>query len=647
MKYTNDHIKGAKKMYNGFIKVGAASIKTAVADTFANSLTIMETVRKAKEQKINILLFPELCITGCSCGDLFFSETLLHHALVGLQEITQETYGSDMITVVGLPYRYGGKLFDCAAIIQNGSIIGMTPKKEISAAQSRYFSADAENSSDEHYDLELYPYPFAKEIVFKHELFENYSFTVSMNDDILSALMSPVASAVRSAEIVLCPAASAATAGSYNARIAAINAVSSGLCCGYVYACADSSESTQDTVFSGHHIISECGELLAQREPFSDISIITTEIDIDQIAYERRRKGFKHSAEGVTTVIFEQEINDTVLTRKYNQNPFVPEDKAMLAQHAEEILNIQAYGLKKRLEHTNAKSAVIGISGGLDSTLALLVAIRAMKLCGREPSDIIAVTMPCFGTSERTKSNAVKLCELLGVTLKTVDISAAVKQHFADIGQSETSFDVTYENSQARERTQVLMDMANMYGGMVIGTGDLSELALGWATYTGDHMSMYGVKASVPKTLIRHIVAYEAAKLGGELESVLYDIVDTPVSPELLPADANGDIAQKTEDLVGPYELHDFFLYHAVRLGQSPIKIYRIAKHCFDGIYDSKTIVKWLTVFTRRFFNQQFKRSCLPDGPKTGEVSLSPRGEWMMPSDACSTLWLSELDGLE
>ena len=425
-----------------------------------------------------------------------------------------------------------------------------------------------------------------------------------------------------------------------------VGATSARLACGYIYCSASPTESTQDMVFSRHHLITENGTVLAENEPFASASLTVSEIDVQRLMHERHRTTSYDSVPGLQVVPFDQPLRETVLTRHIAPNPFVPPYDEQLRARAEAILRIQSQGLKKRLEHTHAKTVVLGISGGLDSTLALLVCVRAFDLAGRSRKEIVCVTMPCFGTTKRTKSNAVKLCEELGVSVREVNITASVRQHFADIGHDESVHDVTYENCQARERTQVLMDIANQSGGLVIGTGDLSELALGWATYNGDHMSMYAVNCSVPKTLVRYIVQYEAGSSAPSLREVLLDILDTPVSPELLPADENGQIAQKTEDLVGPYELHDFFLYHLLRFGSRPRKLFRMAKYAYGGKYSDAVILHWLKIFCRRFFQQQFKRSCIPDGPKVGSVTLSPRGDWRMPSDASGSLWLAEAEAL-
>ena len=474
-----------------------------------------------------------------------------------------------------------------------------------------------------------------------------YTFGLEICEDLWAAVPPSEKLCRRGANIIVNPSASNEVIGKAEYRGSLISSTSARLLCGYIYSSSGSGESTQDLVYSGHCLICENGTTLAESEPFSEKELTVTEIDLKKLAGERHKNTSFEPLCGLKTVTFEQKKITTEITRNIAKNPFVPTDSADINSRAEAILRIQSYGLKKRLAHTHSKTAVIGISGGLDSTLALLVAVRAMRLLNRPLSDIQAVTMPCFGTTSRTRSNSEKLCRLLGVTFKEINITAAVNQHFSDIGQSPDSLDVTFENSQARERTQVLMDIANKTGGMVIGTGDLSELALGWATYNGDHMSMYAVNSSVPKTLVRYIIRHEAESAESELKAVLLDILDTPVSPELLPADEKGEIAQKTEDLVGPYELHDFFLYHILRNGESPKKIYRLALIAFCGDYDKDTIKHWLNVFIKRFFSQQFKRSCLPDGPKVGSVTLSPRGDWRMPSDASAESWLKELEELK
>ena len=638
-------------MKQGFIKTAAGSVGITVADTLSNAGRITERISEADRSGVNLLVLPELCLTGYTCGDLFLSDALLDSVEPSLEKICADTAGAYPVTVLGLPFRYLGKLFNCAAVIHGGRILGLVPKTYIPGYgefyEARQFSSGKLLGEDVRtVKLCGQDVPFGNGIVFRHEALRDYSFGIEICEDLWVPCPPCERLTASGANIICNPSASDEVIGKEGYRRLLVSSTSARLACGYVYSNAASSESTQDMVFSNHHIIAENGTLLAENRPFEENGLIVSEIDVARLTHERHRITTYDVVPGGYEVIFPQEIRETELTRHFDRNPFVPPHDAQINERAGAILRIQSYGLKKRLEHARAKTAVIGISGGLDSTLALLVAVRAMDILGRDRHDIKAVTMPCFGTTKRTKSNAVRLCEELGVSVSEINITAAVRQHFADIGHDESILDVTYENCQARERTQVLMDIANKTGGLVIGTGDLSELALGWATYNGDHMSMYGVNTSVPKTLVRYIVRYEAEKSGGALAGVLYDILDTPVSPELLPAKENGEIAQKTEDLVGPYELHDFFLYHMMRFGSSPAKIFRLAKYAYAGAYTDDTILHWLKTFVRRFFIQQFKRSCMPDGPKVGTVTLSPRGDLRMPSDASFAVWMKELDSL-
>lgn len=638
-------------MVDGFIKVAAGVPDCTVADVSANTKEIKRLISKANELKINLLCLPELCITGYTCGDLFFSETLLNSAKNALKEITEYTAGLYPIVIVGVPLIYSSKLFNCAAVLSNGKILGIVPKTYLpnyaEFYEQRQFSSGVLVGKDATLNICGITAPFGTELIFAHNEMPEYTFGLEICEDLWAAVPPSEKLCRGGANIIVNPSASNEVIGKAEYRGSLISSTSARLLCGYIYSSSGSGESTQDLVYSGHCLICENGTTLAESEPFSEKELTVTEIDLKKLAGERHKNTSFEPLCGLKTVTFEQKKITTEITRNIAKNPFVPTDSADITSRAEAILRIQSYGLKKRLAHTHSKTAVIGISGGLDSTLALLVAVRAMRLLNRPLSDIQAVTMPCFGTTSRTRSNSEKLCRLLGVTFKEINITAAVNQHFSDIGQSPDSLDVTFENSQARERTQVLMDIANKTGGMVIGTGDLSELALGWATYNGDHMSMYAVNSSVPKTLVRYIIRHEAESADSELKAVLLDILDTPVSPELLPADEKGEIAQKTEDLVGPYELHDFFLYHILRNGESPKKIYRLALIAFCGNYDKDTIKHWLNVFIKRFFSQQFKRSCLPDGPKVGSVTLSPRGDWRMPSDASAESWLKELEELK
>ena len=640
-------------MRDGFIKVAAGTQKIRVADCRYNAEQIFTMMREADKQGVKVLCLPELCLTGYTCGDLFLQDTLLCGAEEGLQTILEATRNLDMVTVLGLPVRckWDNKLYNCAAVIQSGEILGLVPKTYLpnygEFYEQRWFASGAgvETSVDlcgETVDMDAAG-------LFACETVPNLVLGVEICED-LWATEPPSARLARGgATVILNLSASNELVGKSGYRRNLVVGQSGRLVCGYVYADAGEGESTTDLVFTGHNMIAENGALLAERRFATGLTI--SEIDVDRLAYERRRMTtFNGQRQAdLWRASFSLPLEETRLTRAVSPAPFVPADAEDRAERCNEILKIAALGLKKRLEHTGARTAVVGLSGGLDSTLAILITAVAMKLLDRPASDIIAVTMPCFGTTDRTRDNAVELAERLGATLKRIDIGSAVKVHFKDIGQSMEDHSVTFENGQARERTQVLMDIANQNGGLVIGTGDLSELALGWATYNGDHMSMYGVNAGIPKTLVRHLVAFVSDDKGSEdprLSAVLDDILDTPVSPELLPA-IEGKISQKTEDLVGPYELHDFFLYYAIRWGFPPRKVFRLAEHALGRTYDRATILKWLNSFYRRFFTQQFKRSCLPDGPKVGSVTLSPRGDWRMPSDAVAALWLEELEGLE
>ena len=637
-------------MKDGFIKVAAGTPDIRVADCEYNRAEITALIDKAYATGVRILALPELCITGYTCQDLFFQQALLDGALNSLREITEHTAGSDMLISVGCPLRFRGELYNCAVVLKDGKILGVVPKKFLpnynEFYEKRHFTAAPEGQ----FDIELFgeSVPFGLGLLFECRAMPELVFAAELCEDLWAAEPPSISLALGGATIIANLSASNETIGKDMYRRELVNSQSARLLCGYVYASAGSGESTQDLVFGGHDIIAENGIILAESKLYST-GLTVTEIDVQKLASERRRNtSFTGGIRpGMRRIPFDMEVMPTELTRIVRRTPFVPNTAAETDKRCEDILTMQAHGLEKRIRHTNAKTLVIGISGGLDSTLALLVCVEAMKLLGRPASDILAVTMPCFGTTKRTRSNAERLCELLGTQLRIIDIAASVKQHFRDIGHDESNHNVVYENGQARERTKILMDLANAENGMVVGTGDLSELALGWATYNGDHISMYGVNASVPKTLVRHIVKYYAGTVeNAELREVLMSIFDTPVSPELLPADESGNIAQITEDLVGPYELHDFFLYNGIRWCFPPKKVFRLAEYAFAGSYDRDTILKWLRTFYRRFFSQQFKRSCLPDGVKVGSVTLSPRGDWRMPSDASPALWLKELEEL-
>ena len=634
-------------MKNGFVKVAAATPDIRVADVEFNTQNIINAMEEAQKNGAKILVFPELCVTGYTCSDLFDHSVLLKASRKALLEIAENTNDKDMLVFVGAPLEVNGKLYNVAAAMNQGEIIGFTTKTFLpnygEFYEMRQFTPGPQTVRE--ITFEGKKIPFGPQILFQAEGMEELVVAAEICEDVWSPVPPSIQAALEGATVIVNCSASDETIGKDTYRRALISGQSARLISGYIYANAGEGESTTDLVFGGHNIIAENGTVLKESSRYVN-EIIYSEIDLQRITGERRKNTTFQplDEETLVRVPFTIEETKTFLTRTFPKKPFVPSDEQTRAQRCEEILTIQAMGLKKRLAHTNARTAVVGISGGLDSTLALLVTARAFDMLGRDKKDIIAVTMPCFGTTDRTYQNACEMSKKVGATLIEVPIADAVNVHFRDIGHDSEDHSVTYENCQARERTQVLMDIANKTWGMVIGTGDLSELALGWATYNGDHMSMYGVNASVPKTLVRHLVKYAADDTKDEaLKNVLYDVLDTPVSPELLPP-KDGDIAQKTEDLVGPYELHDFFLYFMLRFGYEPSKIFRIACMTFDGEYDKETIFKWLETFCRRFFSQQFKRSCLPDGPKVGTVALSPRGDWRMPSDACVAVWMRDLE---
>ena len=634
-------------MKNGFVKVAAATPDIRVADVEFNTQNIINAMEEAQKNGAKILVFPELCVTGYTCSDLFDHSVLLKASRKALLEIAENTNDKDMLVFVGAPFEVNGKLYNVAAAMNQGEIIGFTTKTFLpnygEFYEMRQFTPGPQTVRE--ITFEGKKIPFGPQILFQAEGMEELVVAAEICEDVWSPVPPSIQAALEGATVIVNCSASDETIGKDTYRRALISGQSARLISGYIYANAGEGESTTDLVFGGHNIIAENGTILKESSRYVN-EIIYSEIDLQRITGERRKNTTFQplDEETLVRVPFTIEETKTFLTRTFPKKPFVPSDEQTRAQRCEEILTIQAMGLKKRLAHTNARTAVVGISGGLDSTLALLVTARAFDMLGRDKKDIIAVTMPCFGTTDRTYQNACEMSKKVGATLIEVPIADAVNIHFRDIGHDPEDHSGTYENCQARERTQVLMDIANKTWGMVIGTGDLSELALGWATYNGDHMSMYGVNASVPKTLVRHLVKYAADDTKDEaLKNVLYDVLDTPVSPELLPP-KDGDIAQKTEDLVGPYELHDFFLYFMLRFGYEPSKIFRIACMTFDGEYDKETIFKWLETFCRRFFSQQFKRSCLPDGPKVGTVALSPRGDWRMPSDACVAVWMKDLE---
>ena len=636
-------------MKNGFIKVAALTPKVKVADPKQNGQLICEMIDEAEAQGAKVMVFPELSITGYSCGDLFFQSTLLEEAKNALFAIAEHTEGKEYLVFVGLPIEYNGKLYNVAAAVGNGYVYGLIPKTNLpnygGCSEMRIFTPGMETPVQVELS-EDYLAPMGTKMLFGSYQMPALKIGAEICEDLWVACPPSTAHAQAGATLIVNLAASTELPGKVDYRRDLVSMQSSKLHCGYVFCNAGEGESTQDVVYAGQKLVSENGEILCDSKAFGEQAVYT-ELDVNALADERRRVNtFCVNGQGYMTVNVDLEMEKTFLTRHIPQSPFIPEDELDRVKCCEEIFNIQSYGLKRRLEHTNSQTAVVGISGGLDSTLALLVTAKAFDLLGKDRKEIIAITMPGFGTTDRTYDNAVSMIKSLGATFKEISIKAAVNIHFCDIEHDPSKHDVTYENAQARERTQILMDVANMNNGLVVGTGDLSELALGWATYNGDHMSNYSVNGSVPKTMVRHLVKYYADTCKDEnLASVLYDVLDTPVSPELLPPDA-GKIAQKTENLVGPYELHDFYMYYVLKFGFSPKKIYRLAKVSFAGVYDDATIVKWLKTFYRRFFTQQFKRSCLPDGPMAGILSVSPRGGLCMPSDASARIWLDEVEDL-
>ena len=700
-------------MKDGFIKVAAGTPDVQVADCEFNAAEIIKMVREMEAEGAKVMVFPELCITAYTCGDLFWQENLLEEAKVQLMRIAEETADVDAIIFVGLPLEYKGKLYNVAAGLNHGEILGFVPKTYLpnynEFYEARYFTSgedvdgtvtirrseyglhhdeemtdedvefgleaelealEEEDSFEELEEIDEEPdyidedeteefdevdVPISSNILFICQEMPKLKIAAEICEDLWVPNPPSVGHAYHGANLIVNLSASDEVVGKDSYRKSLVSAQSARLLCGYIYATAGEGESTQDVVYGGHNLIAENGTILAESRRFVN-GALYADLDIHRLDNERRRMttcrfvpDLAQEGQDVfyNEVYFNAGRGVTPLTRKFDSRPFVPGIKEERERRCDEILNIQAMGLKKRLAHIHCQNAVIGLSGGLDSTLALLVTVRAFDMLGMPREKITAVTMPCFGTTDRTYNNACQLSECLGATLKEVNIREAVNLHFRDIGHDPEVHDVTYENGQARERTQILMDIANQSGGIVIGTGDLSELALGWATYNGDHMSMYAVNASVPKTLVRHLVRYYADTCeDAKLSEILLDILDTPVSPELLPP-KDGVISQKTEDLVGPYELHDFFLYYMLRWTFPPKKIFRLAQNAFAGEYDDETILKWLKTFYRRFFMQQFKRSCLPDGPKVGSVAVSPRGDLRMPSDACAKLWLKQIEELE
>ena len=646
----------------GLVRVGAAVPDLKVANTEYNTDQIINQIKDAADKNVGFLVFPELAVTGSTCGDLFYQEFLYSNQLAGISKIVEATAGSKMAVIVGCYLRLENSLYNCALIIQNGEIKGAVPKM-FPAADSRWF-AGGSDLANAYETIRL----LGTDVPFGHLLFTDYEAGLTVCAEVSDDLWMPVTPgsqlALNGAQIIFNTSASNDIVGKSDYRRKMIEIQTAKSNCGYVYASAGVNESTTDFAFTGHCLIAENGAVIAESPRFArEAAVYYSEIDFQRLRYEATHNGNLNNcaaAFGERAKFMEVELDpinlitaDDKLYRYYTKEPFTPEDPAQLAANCSEIFELQAVGLAKRIEHAHSRKSVVGISGGLDSTLALLATAYTHKIIGKPASDIIAITMPGFGTTGKTYNNALTIMKLLGAEVREISIKDAVRQHFGDIGQDESVHDVTYENSQARERTQILMDVANMEGGMVVGTGDLSEMALGWCTYNGDHMSNYGVNASIPKTLVRSVVRWVMEnKLSGPnedptfssdnalLKATLQDILDTPISPELLPPDPNGDIAQKTEESVGPYVLHDFFIYYTMRYGMTPEKLLYIAKNAFEGEYDEEFIQKWMNTFYRRFFIQQFKRTCVPDGPKIGSVGFSPRGDWMMPSDADFSNWL-------
>lgn len=636
-------------MKHGFVKVAASSPEIKVADCSFNAAGIIAKMEDAYGEGVRLIVFPELSICGYTCGDLFLQQTLLDGCEDAMTEILRATETLGMAACIGVPVRHNDALYNCAAVICRGSLLGIIPKTFLPDC-GEYYEMRHFTPAPEHNDMCDYAgfsVPFGTKLLFKMSGIPEFTFGVEICEDLWAPLPPSTGHALAGATVIVNLSASNEVVGKADYRRTLISSQSARLICGYIYADAGRGESTTDLVFSSHNMVAEKGILLAESRPF-DEGCAVSEIDVSMLSHERRKTNiFCHGgSEGYKTIPFCGDVTDTVLTRRYSAHPFVPDDPEDRAERCELILTIQAYGLMKRISHVNAKKVVIGISGGLDSCLALLVAVRAMNLLSRPASDVLTITMPCFGTTERTRSNAEKLAHELGASFSHIDITDTVLSHFRDIGQSSEVHDVVFENAQARARTYVLMDIANKAGGLVIGTGDLSELALGWMTYNGDHMSMYGVNASVPKTLIPHMVEYCAdTAVNPGLSSALRDILKTPVSPELLPA-VEGKMTQMTEDIVGPYELNDFILYYAIRRGFRPSKVFRLLCIAYESGYSRETLKSWLLNFYNRFFSQQFKRSCFPDGPKVGSAALSPRGDLRMPSDAVAALWRSEIEEL-
>lgn len=631
-------------MIDGFLRVCCATPEIKVADCEYNKKNIVELIKKAEKKDASIIIFPELCITGYTCGDLFLQKALLDAAKQSLIDICKSTSKLDIISVIGFPLSYKASLYNCAAVIYHGEILGIVPKQNIpnysEFYEMRYFT---EGKGSMQAVIDGKEVCMSTDMVFSCSNMPEFTFGVEICEDIWVSSSPSLDLSCYGATIIANLSASNEVIGKAEYRRNLVKMQSAKTVSAYLYADAGLGESTTDMVYSGHNIISENGTVLSEAKQFTT-GLIFADLDLQKITSERRRSNTFKPKQPTNNIKFDIKIKKLDLNKCFSRHPFVPNNNQDVCTRCDEIICMQSVALATRLNHINCKTVVIGLSGGLDSALALLSTVHAFDRLGISREGIIAVTMPCFGSTSRTQNNAERLAKAYGTKYINIPISNSVNQHFYDIGHNPKDYDITYENAQARERTQVLMDIANQVGGIVIGTGDLSEIALGWSTYNGDHMSMYAINSSIPKTLVRSLVAYEAMN-NNSVSDILQDILDTPVSPELLPS-SNKDISQKTEDIVGPYELHDFFLYYMVRFGFSPKKIYRIACMTFDGHYSSADIKKWLSVFIKRFFTQQFKRSCMPDGPKVGTVALSPRGDWRMPSDASYNIWIKEVDSL-
>ena len=639
-------------MNYGFIKTACATPTIKVADCIYNSEQIISQITLASQNNAAVVLFPQLCVTGYTCGDLFLQNFLIENAEKAVEQIVNRTRTCNIVSVIGAPVAVDDKLYNCAVVIYQGAILGIVPKTNIPNCgefyEGRYFSS-YKSSRQQIVDYAGFQTPFSPQLVFCCNQQKEFKFAIEIGQD----LQSPVSPSNHlvldgKATVILNLSSDTELAGMSQKRVDMIRMHSAKLKCAYLYANSGPGESTTDAVYSAHNIICEDGEVLRQSDRLFE-NIIYADIDVEKIVHERRKLSnfeYCYCNDDLIYINFDCLLKQPLLDRAFSKHPFIPDSKDELDKRCGEILSTQAMGLATRMMSASVKELVIGVSGGLDSTLALIVSVKALDILGLPHSNLHAVSMPCFGTTRRTKSNAEKLALAYGAKFANVNITRSVRQHFADIGHDETKLDTTYENAQARQRTLVLMDLSNKFSALVVGTGDLSELALGWATYNGDHMSMYGVNSSVPKTMVRHLVEYEAERSDLNKRKILTDILNTPISPELLPPDVNGEITQVTEDVVGPYELHDFFLYYFVRYGFSPEKIFYLALRAFDGCYDRYTIKKWMQKFFARFFSQQFKRSCMPDGPKVGVVNLSPRGDFRMPSDAQARIWLERINEL-